>query len=198
MAFQIAQDPAADKVLEESPFALLVGMMLDQQYPMEHAFRGPAKVLDRFGSIDPAVIAAADPEEFAALCAVPPAIHRFPGSMAARLQELARIVAEDYDGDAANLWAGVETGQELLKRIQSLPGFGKQKAQIFVALLAKQLGVRPAGWERAVGAYAEEGYRSVADVVDGVSLQKVRDFKKAAKAAAKAATGADQGARTGR
>jgi uncharacterized HhH-GPD family protein len=198
MAFQIAQDPAADKVLEESPFALLVGMMLDQQYPMEHAFRGPAKVLDRFGSIEPAVIATADPEEFAALCAVPPAIHRFPGSMAARLQELARIVADDYDGDAANLWAGVETGQELLKRIQRLPGFGKQKAQIFVALLAKQLGVRPAGWERAVGAYAEDGYRSVADVVDGVSLQKVRDFKKAAKAAAKAATGADHGASTGR
>jgi uncharacterized HhH-GPD family protein len=186
MAFQIAQDPAADQVLEESPFALLVGMMLDQQYPMEHAFRGPAKVLERFGSIEPAAIAAADPEEFAALCSVPPAIHRFPGSMAARLQELARIVADDYDGDASNLWAGVGTGQDLLKRIQSLPGFGKQKAQIFVALLAKQLGVRPDGWEQAVGAYAEDGYRSVADVVDGVSLQKVRDFKKAAKASKRA------------
>ncbi|WP_017933789.1 HhH-GPD-type base excision DNA repair protein [Nocardioides sp. Iso805N] len=183
MAFQIAQDPAADKVLEESSFALLAGMMLDQQYPMEHAFRGPAKVLDRFGSIEPAAIAAADPEEFAALCSVPPAIHRFPGSMAARLQELARIVVDDYDGDASRLWEGVGTGSELLKRIQSLPGFGKQKAQIFVALLAKQVGVRPEGWERAVGAYAEDGYRSVADVVDGVSLQKVRDFKKAAKAA---------------
>ena len=190
MAFQIAQDPTADKVLDESPFALLVGMMLDQQYPMEHAFRGPAKVLDRFGSIAPAAIAAADPEQFAALCAVPPAIHRFPGSMAARLQELARIVADDYEGDASRLWAGVSTGQELLKRIQALPGFGKQKAQIFTALLVKQLGVRPEGWERAVGAYAEDGYRSVADVVDGVSLQKVRDFKKAAKAAARAATGA--------
>ena len=187
MAFQIAQDPAADKVLEESPFALLVGMMLDQQYPMEHAFRGPAKVLERFGSLEPAAIAAADPERFAALCAVPPAIHRFPGSMAARLQELARIVAEEYDGDAARLWQGVGTGQELLKRIQALPGFGKQKAQIFVALLAKQLGVRPEGWEKAVGAYAEDGYRSVADVVDGISLQKVRAFKQEAKAAKRAA-----------
>ena len=128
-----------------------------------------------------------DPERFAALCAVPPAIHRFPGSMAARLQELARIVAEEYDGDAARLWQGVGTGQELLKRIQALPGFGKQKAQIFVALLAKQLGVRPEGWEKAVGAYAEDGYRSVADVVDGISLQKVRAFKQEAKAAKRAA-----------
>jgi uncharacterized HhH-GPD family protein len=186
MAFQIAQDPAADKVLEESPFALLVGMMLDQQYPMEHAFRGPAKVLERFGSIEPEVIAAADPEQFAALCAVPPAIHRFPGSMAARLQELARIITDQYDGDAAALWTGVGTGAELLKRIQSLPGFGKQKAQIFVALLAKQLGVRPEGWEKVVGAYAEDGYRSVADVVDAVSLQKVREFKKSAKATKRA------------
>lgn len=193
MAFQIAQDPTADKVLEESSFALLAGMMLDQQYPMEHAFRGPAKVLDRFGSIEPAAIAAADPQEFAALCSVPPAIHRFPGSMAARLQELARIIVDDYDGDASRLWEGVGTGSELLKRIQSLPGFGKQKAQIFVALLAKQVGVRPEGWEKAVGAYAEDGYRSVADVVDGVSLQKVRDFKKAAKRAANAEEGTSSG-----
>lgn len=193
MAFQIAQDPTADKVLEESSFALLAGMMLDQQYPMEHAFRGPAKVLDRFGSIEPAAIAAADPQEFAALCSVPPAIHRFPGSMAARLQELARIIVDDYDGDASRLWEGVGTGSELLKRIQSLPGFGKQKAQIFVALLAKQVGVRPEGWEKAVGAYAEDGYRSVADVVDGVSLQKVRDFKKAAKRAANAEQGTSSG-----
>lgn len=193
MAFQIAQDPTADKVLEESSFALLAGMMLDQQYPMEHAFRGPAKVLDRFGSIEPAAIAAADPQEFAALCSVPPAIHRFPGSMAARLQELARIIVDDYDGDASRLWEGVGTGSELLKRIQSLPGFGKQKAQIFVALLAKQVGVRPEGWQKAVGAYAEDGYRSVADVVDGVSLQKVRDFKKAAKRAANAEQGTSSG-----
>ncbi|MDF9715584.1 Fe-S cluster assembly protein HesB [Nocardioides sp. ChNu-153] len=185
MAIQITGDAAADAVLESDPFALLVGMMLDQQYPMEHAFRGPAKVLDRFGTLDPARIAAADPEEFAALCATPPAIHRFPGSMAARLQELARIVVDEHDGDAARLWTEATSGKDLLKRVMALPGFGKQKAQIFVALLAKQRNVRPDGWELAVGDYAEPGYRSVADVVDGASLQKVRDYKKMKKAAAK-------------
>ena len=186
----ITGDEHADQVLSDDPFALLVGMMLDQQYPMEHAFRGPAKVLDRFGTLDPARIAAADPEPFAALCSTPPAIHRFPGSMAARLQELARIVEDEYDGHAERIWTEAADGKDLLKRMQALPGFGKQKAQIFVALLAKQLDVRPDGWEAAVGAYAEDGYRSVADVVDGASLQKVRDFKKEKKAAAKAATNA--------
>jgi uncharacterized HhH-GPD family protein len=187
MGFHITGDPKSDAVLDEYPFAILTGMMLDQQYPMEHAFRGPAKVLERFGSLDPAAIAAADPEQFAALCSTPPAIHRFPGSMSARLQELARIVEDQYAGDASRLWTGASTGTELLKRVMALPGFGKQKAQIFVALLAKQLDVRPDGWERAVGAYSEDGYRSVADVVDAASLQKVRDFKKAKKAEAKAA-----------
>ena len=187
MGFHITGDDAADQVLSDDPFALLVGMMLDQQYPMEHAFRGPAKILDRFGSLDPARIAAADPEEFAAMCATTPAIHRFPGSMATRLQALAALVEEKYDGDVTRLWHEAETGKELLRRVQELPGFGKQKAQIFVALLAKQLDVRPVGWEAAVGAYAEEGHRSVADVVDPASLQKVRDFKKQAKAAAKQA-----------
>ena len=187
MGFQITQDPAADRVLDDSAFALLVGMMLDQQYPMEHAFRGPAKVLDRFGSFEPAAIAAADPVEFAALCSTPPAIHRFPGSMAARLQEVARIVEHDYGGDAARIWTEASDARDLMKRMQALPGFGKQKAQIFVALLAKQLDVRPDGWEQQVGAYAEDGYRSVADVVDADSLQKVRDHKKEMKAAAKAA-----------
>jgi uncharacterized HhH-GPD family protein len=186
MAFQIAQDPTADQVLTDSSFALLMGMMLDQQYPMEHAFRGPAKVLDRFGSIDPAAIAAADPEEFAALCATTPAVHRFPGSMAERIQGLARIVVDEYDGDTSRLWSEATDGKDLMKRLTALPGFGKQKAQIFVALLAKQVGVRPAGWEAVAGAYSEAGYRSVADVVDGTSLQKVRDFKKAKKAEAKA------------
>lgn len=186
MTLQITGDPAADRILDESPFALLAGMMLDQQYPMEHAFRGPAKVTDRFGNFDPAAIAGADPEEFAAMAAVTPAIHRFPGSMAARLQELARIVIDDYDGDASRLWSEATDAKDLLKRVMALPGFGKQKAQIFVALLAKQRGVRPDGWEKVVGDYALEGYRSVADVVDADSLQKVRDFKKAKKAAAKA------------
>ena len=187
MAFHITGEPASDAVLDQHPFAILAGMMLDQQYPMEHAFRGPAKVLDRFGSLDPSRIAGADPEEFAAQCATPPAIHRFPGSKAPRLQALAAIVEERYDGHAERLWEEAATGKELLARVMELPGFGKQKAQIFVALLAKQLGVRPDGWEAAVGAYAEPGYRSVADVVDGDSLQKVRDHKKQAKAAARLA-----------
>jgi uncharacterized HhH-GPD family protein len=160
-------------------------MMLDQQYPMEHAFRGPAKVLERFGSLEPSAIAAADPDEFAALCSTPPAVHRFPGSMATRLQALAAMVQEKYDGRADRLWSEAADGRDLLARVMELPGFGKQKAQIFVALLAKQLDVRPPGWEDAVGAYAEPGYRSVADVVDAASLQKVRDFKKQAKAAAR-------------
>ncbi|QNN53013.1 HhH-GPD-type base excision DNA repair protein [Nocardioides mesophilus] len=186
MGFHITGDPAADKVLDESSFALLAAMMLDQQFPMERAFAGPAKVLERFGSIDPADIAAADPEEFAALCATPPAVHRFPGSMAARLQELAALVTEEYGGRTERLWEEATTGRELLRRVQALPGFGKQKAQIFVALLAKQLGVRPDGWETAAGSYSEDGcYRSVADVVDVVSLEKVRSFKKEQKAAAR-------------
>ena len=186
MAIQITGDAEADQVLDSDPFALLVGMMLDQQYPMEHAFRGPAKVLDRFDTLEPARIAAADPDEFAALCATTPAIHRFPGSMAARLQELARIVEDEHGGDASRIWTEATSGKDLLKRVMALPGFGKQKAQIFVALLAKQRGVRPDGWETAVGDYALDGHRSVADVVDADSLQKVRDYKKSKKAAAKA------------
>jgi uncharacterized HhH-GPD family protein len=186
MGYRIAQDPEADKVLDESPFALLMGMMLDQQFPMERAFAGPAKVLERFGSLDPAAVAEADPEEFAALCAVPPAVHRFPGSMAARIQTLARIVVEEYDGQADRLWTEAPSGAELLRRLQALPGFGKQKAQIFTALLAKQTGTRPDGWEKAAGDYAEPGsYRSVADVVDATSLDRVRAFKKEQKAAAR-------------
>jgi uncharacterized HhH-GPD family protein len=186
MAIQIAQDPAADKVLSEDPFALLTGMLLDQQFPMERAFAGPAKILDRFGTLDPAAVAAANPEEFADLCATPPAIHRYGRSMAGRVQALAAIVAEQYDGDASRIWSEASSGEDLMTRLQALPGFGKQKAQIFVALVAKQLGVRPDGWESAAGDYALEGFRSVADVVDASSLQKVREYKQAKKAAAKA------------
>ena len=186
MAFHIAGDPAADQVLDEHPFAVVVGMMLDQQYGMEHAFRGGHKVLSRFGTLDPEAIADADPDEFTAMASAPPAIHRFPGSMAKRLQELAALVDERYDGDVTRLWTEATSGQDLLKRVQELPGFGRQKAQIFVALLAKQLGVRPDGWEAAAGDYALDGYRSVADVVDGDTLLKVREFKQAKKAEAKA------------
>lgn len=187
MSIRIAQDSTADQVLTDDPFALLMGMLLDQQFPMERAFMAPAKVLDRFGTLDPAAIAQADPERFKELCSMPPAIHRFPGSMAARIQELAAIVSEEYGGDASRIWTQAKDGADLLRRLQALPGFGKQKAQIFLALVAKQLGVRPAGWESAAGDYALEGYRSVADVTDPESLQKVRDFKQAAKAKARAA-----------
>jgi uncharacterized HhH-GPD family protein len=188
MALRIAQDTHADQVLSDSPFALLAGMLLDQQFPMEHAFAGPAKILDRFGTLEPGEVAAADPEKFAALCATPPAVHRFPGSMATRIQALAGRIVEDYDGHAERLWEEAESGSDLLRRLQALPGFGKQKARIFVALLGKQLGVRPDGWQEAAGAYAETGsFRSVADVVDADSLHKVRSFKKQQKAAAKAA-----------
>jgi uncharacterized HhH-GPD family protein len=182
----ITGDDHADQVLTDDSFALLVGMLLDQQYPMEHAFRGPAKILDRFGTLDPAVIAAADPEEFATMAATPPAIHRYGRSMAGRVQALAAIVNDTYAGQAERIWTEASSGADLLARMMALPGFGKQKAQIFVALLAKQVGVRPEGWEQAVGDYAEDGYRSVADVTDPASLQKVRDYKKAKKAAASA------------
>ena len=187
VSLHITGDAAADELLSTDPLALLFGMALDQQFPMEHAFLGPAKLVDRLGSLDARTIAEADPEQFAAVCAQPPAVHRFPGSMAQKLQGIARVVTDEYAGDASRIWTEAHDGADLLKRVQALPGFGKQKAQIFVALLAKQLGVRPEGWERAVGAYSEEGYRSVADVVDAASLQKVRDHKKEMKAAAKAA-----------
>ena len=186
MALTIAQDPAADKILSEDPFALLMGMLLDQQYPMEHAFRGPAKLLDRFGTLDPATIASADPEEFADLCATPPAIHRYGRSMAGRVQALARHVVEEHDGDASRVWTEARSGADLMKRLLSLPGYGEQKAKIFTALLAKQLDVKPRGWTTVVGDYGKMGYRSVADVVDAESLGKVRAFKKQKKAAAAA------------
>jgi uncharacterized HhH-GPD family protein len=183
----ITGEPAADALLERDPFALLAGMLLDQQFPMERAFAGPQKIVERLGvdSLDPAAVAALDPEQFAALCATPPAVHRYPGSMAGRLQELARIIVEQYDGDTAALWLEATSGADLLARLRALPGFGDAKARIFVALLGKQRGVQPDGWEQAAGAYAEPGsFRSVADVVDPESLAKVRAFKQQQKQAA--------------
>jgi uncharacterized HhH-GPD family protein len=186
-SLHITGDEAADKLLSDDPFALLLGMALDQQYRMEDAFKGGHKLVTRLGHLDPATIAEMDPEEFKTIASTPPAIHRFPGSMSAKVQGIAAIVANEYGGDVTRLWTEATSGKDLLKRIQALPGFGKQKAQIFVSLLAKQLGVRPEGWEEAVGDYALDGYRSVADVVDVASLQKVRDYKQQKKAAAKAA-----------
>jgi uncharacterized HhH-GPD family protein len=188
-AIAITGEPAADALLDRDPFALLAGMLLDQQFPMERAFAGPQKIAERLdvNSLDPALVAAQDPDAFAALCATPPAVHRYPGSMASRLQALAAVIVEQYDGDASALWTQAPTGADLLARLRSLPGFGDTKARIFLALLGKQRGVRPPGWQDAAGAYAEKGsHRSVADVVDADSLAKVRAFKQEQKRAAKA------------
>ncbi|WP_395727111.1 HhH-GPD-type base excision DNA repair protein [Nakamurella sp.] len=184
-------DSAADALLAGDPNALLLGMVLDQQVPMEKAFGGPAVIAERMGGrLDVRAIADADPDEFAALCSQRPAIHRFPASMAKRVQATCRVLTDSYDGDAANVWADVADGDELLRRIAALPGFGAAKAPIFVALLGKQYGVQPPGWRAAAGVYGEAGsHRSVADVVDQPSLELVRAAKKAAKAAAKAAGG---------
>ncbi|WP_280361285.1 HhH-GPD-type base excision DNA repair protein [Nocardia wallacei] len=183
----LAQDPEADKLLSTDNFALLTGMLLDQQFPMEHAFRGPQKLADRMGGFDIRRIAEADPEEFEELGATPPAIHRYGRSMARRVQDLARYIVENYDGRVDNLWTdGDPDGKEVLKRLKALPGFGDQKARIFLSLLGKQRGIQPADWREAAGAYGEEGsHRSVADVTDAESLSQVREFKKQAKAAAK-------------
>jgi uncharacterized HhH-GPD family protein len=188
MAIRLAQDPAADALLSRDPFALLAGMLLDQQVPMEKAFSGPLLIADRLGiaELDPAVVARTDPDDFAAIMTGPPAVHRYPQSMGVRVQALARTIQDEYGGDTSALWTRVGSGAELYKRLTALPGFGPQKAKIFVALLGKQRGVRPAGWRAAAGDYGLAGFRSVADVVDEESLIKVRETKRAAKAAARA------------
>jgi uncharacterized HhH-GPD family protein len=188
---QLVQDPAADALLDANPFALLVGMLLDQQVPMETAFAGPKKIADRIGGLDAREIADYDPDKFAALCSERPAIHRFPGSMAKRIQTLAQIIVDQYDGDGAALWTADDPdGAEVLRRLKGLPGFGEQKAQIFLALLGKQYGVTPKGWRAAAGEYGKAGtFVSVADIRDATSLEKVRSYKKQMKAAAKAAKG---------
>ncbi len=184
-------DAAADDLLSRDPFALLAGMLLDQQFPMERAFSGPWRLAQRLGAdtLDPRQLADIDAAEFTALMATPPAIHRYPGSMGTRLQALARYVVDAYDGDAAALWSTAGSGAELLARLRGLPGFGDQKARIFVAVLGKRLGVRPDGWREAAGSYGEEGsHQSVADVEDADSLAQVRAFKQTQKEAAKKAS----------
>jgi uncharacterized HhH-GPD family protein len=185
---RLAQDPDADALLTNDPFALLMGMLLDQQFPLEWAFRAPWRLAQRMGrtSLDAAEIADYDPEAFVKLMAGPPALHRYPAAMAVRVQALCRLVIEEYGGDAAALWRTAGTGKELLARLRALPGFGEQKARIFVALLGKQLGVRPEGWQEVAGPYGEDGSRrSAADVTDAETLAEVRAFKQAAKRAAK-------------
>src|SRR4051794_13113870 len=185
----LAQNPEADQLLTDSPLALLIGMVLDQQIPLEWAFTGPLTLKQRLGrDLDAADVASRDPDALAKVFATPPALHRFPGSMAGRVQEMCRVIADDYGNDAANVWAGVTDASELLRRIEALPGFGKMKAKIFLALLGKQLAVRPKGWREAAGDFGEaKSYKSVADITDGKSLEKVRAYKKEMKAAAKAA-----------
>jgi uncharacterized HhH-GPD family protein len=187
MGMSLAQRPEADALLDEDPLALLIGMLLDQQVPMERAFTGPYEISRRLGRLDVAAIASADPEELAAVFAEPPAVHRFPSSMAARTQALCRYLVDRYEGDVSRLWSDAPDGRELLKRLSDLPGFGKQTAQIFLALLGKQRGVQPDGWREAAGPYGEDGvHRSVADIVDAESLAAVRAYKQEQKAAAKA------------
>lgn len=186
---QLTSDPAADSLLSEDPFALLVGMLLDQQIAMEVAFAGPRKIADRIDGFDARSIAEADPEAFVAVCAQTPAVHRFPGSMAKRIQDLARAIADRYDGSTAGLWTdGEPDGPEVLRRLKALPGFGEQKAKIFLALLGKQYGVTPRGWRAAAGDYGRaDSHMSIADVVDKGSLEQVRAYKKKMKAAKAAA-----------
>ncbi|HEX3592500.1 MAG TPA: HhH-GPD-type base excision DNA repair protein [Pseudonocardiaceae bacterium] len=185
---RLTGDAGADKLLSKDPFALLTGLLLDQQFPMEHAFAGPKKIADRMDGFSIAKIAASDIDEFVELCVRPPAIHRYGGSMARRVHALANFVMDNYNGKADQIWkAGKPDGAEVLRRVKALPGYGDQKARIFVAFLGKQLGVTPEGWREAAGAYGDEGSRrSIADVTSAETLAEVRAFKKAAKAAAKA------------
>ena len=187
---RIAQDAAADELLGRDPLALLIGMLLDQQFPMERAFGAPRLLADRLGvqTLSAADLAAADPEQLVQVFRGPPALHRYPGSMAGRTQELCRLILDRYDGRAENLWADVPDGATLLRRLGELPGFGAQKSKIFVALLGKQYGVTPPGWREVAGDYGLEGSRrSVADITGPQSLLEVRAFKQEQKQAAKAA-----------
>lgn len=173
----------ADALLSENPFALLLGMLLDQQVPMEWAFASPARLAERLDEpLEPATLAALPPERVEELFRTKPALHRYPGSMAKRAHALAQHLVEEYGGDAATVWETAEDGAELLRRLKALPGYGDQKAKIFLALLGKQCGVTPQGWREKAGKYGQEGHRSIADVVDEESLGQVRAWKQAQKA----------------
>ena len=189
MTLSLPVEAEANELLTRSPLALLVAMLLDQQVPLEKAFSSPYQLVLRLGHEPTAEeLAGFDPEALAAIFAERPALHRFPRAMAARVQDLGRVLLEKYDGDAGQVWAGAATGAELQARLAELPGFGRYKAQITMALLGKQLGIRPAGWREAAGPFGHEGsHVSVADIVDADSLARVRAYKKDAKAASKAA-----------
>jgi uncharacterized HhH-GPD family protein len=184
---RLAQDPEADRLLSEDPLALLIGMVLDQQVPLERAFSSPLELKRRLGDrLDAGEMAAMDPDKLAEVFAARPALHRFPAANARRVQQLCHIVDTQYGGRAERVWAEAADGDDLYRRIKSLPGFGEQKARIFVALLAKQLGVRPPGWEEAAGRFGQPGtHMSVADIVDAESLRRVREYKQQLKVAAR-------------
>jgi len=179
VSLHLSQDPQADALLSKQPLALLIGMVLDQQVPLEWAFAGPAELKRRLGGrLDAREIASMDPEELVFAFCAKPALHRYPASMARRVHELCRVLTDQYAGKAQSLWNEAHSGADLLKRLKELPGFGDQKARIFVALLGKQLGVRPEGWEKVSVPFSEPGStRSVADIVDADSLDRVRAFK---------------------
>lgn len=179
----ITGDPDADTLLNTDANALLIGMLLDQQVSMELAFAGPAKLRQRLGHLDPARIAAMDVDAFVTVCAEKPAIHRFPSSMGTRIHDLCGVLTEEYDGDASNLWADVDSGATLYERLRALPGFGDEKTKIMVALLAKTQSVAPAGWQDAAGVFGDEVPRSVADIDGPAALEKVREWKQAQKQA---------------
>lgn len=182
----VTGDPEADKLLVDDPLALTIGMLLDQQVPMEWAFSGPLRLRDKLGGrLDATEIAALDPTDLEAMFKGPPALHRYPGSMANRTQALCQYLVDHYGGDAAAVWTGVDDGGELLRRVMALPGFGTDKARIFTALLAKRFGVRPPGWEEATAPFSDDQPRSVADIDSVESLQRVRSWKKAMKAQGK-------------
>ena len=182
-ALPFTGDPEADSFLAADPLALLIGMLLDQQVPMEKAFHSPYDLKERLGGrLDAAHIASMDPDELAGLFAARPALHRFPGSMATRTRDLCQRLVDEYDGHAENVWERAPDGEALLANLKGLPGFGEQKARIFVALLAKRMGVTPPGWQEAAGGYGRQGWFSVADVDGPEALARVREHKKAMKA----------------
>jgi uncharacterized HhH-GPD family protein len=187
MTLSLPVEPAANELLSRSPLALLIAMLLDQQVPLEKAFSSPYQLTVRLGHEPTAQeLAGYDADALAAVFAERPALHRFPRAMAARVQELARQLIERYDGDAEQVWATADSGDELRARLAELAGFGTYKAQITMALLGKQLGVQPPGWREAAGPFGHEGsHVSVADIVDEDSLARVRAYKKQQKATAK-------------
>lgn len=180
-------EPEADRLLTDNPFALVVGMLLDQQIAMEVAFLGPWRLAQRLGEpLTPAAVAARDVDELTELFREKPALHRYPGSMAGRVHALATALVEEHGGDTAAVWEGAADGADLVRRLTALPGFGDQKARILTAVLGKRLGVTPRGWRDAAGDYGLDGFRSIADVTGPDALARVRESKQAAKATAAA------------